>query len=77
MMRPSNDIENVWLAREAVDFRKGIIGLAILVEAQLRHDPFSGQLFVFINKARDKIRILYWERSGLMGWTGCSPSSSL
>ena len=68
MMRPSNDIDTIWLAREAVDFRKGINGLAVLVEAQMRHDPFSSQLFVFINKAHDKIKILYWERSGFCLW---------
>ena len=60
MMRPSDDIDHVWLAREPQDFRKGINGLSIVVEEQLRHDPFSGQLFVFINKARDKIKVLYW-----------------
>lgn len=68
MMRPSNNIEHVWLARDPVDFRKGINGLSIVVEEQLAHDPFSGQLFVFINKARDKIKALYWERSGLRLW---------
>jgi transposase len=60
MMRPSNKLDHVWLAREAVDFRKGINGLSVLVEEQLAHNPFSGQLFVFVNKKRDKVKILYW-----------------
>ena len=68
MMRPSNDIEYVWLAREPQDFRKGINGLSIVVEEQLAHNPFSGHLFVFINKGRDKIKALYWERSGFCLW---------
>jgi transposase len=68
MMRPSHDIEYVWLAREPQDFRKGINGLSIVVEEQLAHNPFSGQLFVFINKGRDKIKALYWERSGFCLW---------
>lgn len=68
MMRPANDIDIVWLARDAVDFRKGINGLSVLVEEQLAHDPFSGQLFVFVNKARDKVKILYWERAGFCMW---------
>jgi len=68
MMRPANDIDIVWLARDAVDFRKGINGLSVLVEEQLSHDPFSGQLFVFVNKARDKVKVLYWERSGFCMW---------
>lgn len=68
MMRPSNDIDVVWLCRAAVDFRKGINGLSILVEEQLTRDPFSGHLFAFINRKRDKIKILYWERAGFCMW---------
>ena len=51
-----------------MDFRKGINGLSVLVEEQLIHNPFSGQLFVFINRRRDKIKILYWERAGFCLW---------
>jgi transposase len=68
MMRPTNNIDVVWLCRGAVDFRKGINGLSILVEEQLSRDPFSGQLFVFANKKRDKVKILYWERAGFCMW---------
>jgi transposase len=68
MMRPTNDIDVVWLCRAAVDFRKGINGLSILVEEQLTRDPFSGQLFVFVNRKRDKVKILYWERAGFCMW---------
>ncbi|MGI9511405.1 MAG: IS66 family insertion sequence element accessory protein TnpB, partial [Anderseniella sp.] len=68
MMRPSNDLDAVWLTRDPVDFRKGINGLSVLVEEQLMRDPFCGQLFVFVNKARDKIKILYWERAGFCMW---------
>ena len=48
--------------------RKGINGLAVLVEEALHHDPFSEQLFVFCNRTRDKIKILYWERNGFCLW---------
>jgi transposase len=54
-MRPANDLDTVWLARDPVDFRKGINGLSILVEDQLSSDPFSGQLFVFTNKKRSRV----------------------
>jgi transposase len=67
-MRPSNDLPAVYLCREAVDFRKGINGLAALVEEALGLDPFSEQLFVFCNRARDRVRILYWERNGFCLW---------
>jgi len=60
-MRPSNTLPAVYLCRDIVDFRKGINGLAVLVEEALQHDPFSEQLFVFCNRRRDKVKILYWE----------------
>jgi len=67
-MRPSKDLPVVYLCREAVDFRKGINGLAALVEAELDLDPFSEQLFVFCNRRRNRVRILYWERNGFCLW---------
>ena len=68
MMRPSNDLPAVYLCREVVDFRKGINGLALVVEEALLKDPFSEQLFVFCNRRRDRVKILYWERSGFCMW---------
>ncbi|MCF6226790.1 MAG: IS66 family insertion sequence element accessory protein TnpB [Xanthomonadales bacterium] len=68
MMRPSNDLPEVYLCRDIVDFRKGINGLAILVEAELERDPFSEHLFVFCNRKHDKVKILYWERNGYCLW---------
>jgi len=68
MMRPSNDLPEVYLCREPVDFRKGSNGLAILVEQALDHDPFSEKLFVFCNRRRNRVKILYWERSGFCLW---------
>ena len=68
MMRPSNELPVVYLCREVVDFRKGINGLAALVEEVLKLDPLSEHLFVFCNRARDRVRILYWERNGFCLW---------
>lgn len=68
MMRPANDVPLVYLCRNAVDFRKGINGLAVLVEETLQLDPFSEQLFVFCNRNRNRIKILYWERNGFCLW---------
>ena len=58
----------VYVCMEPVDFRKHIDGLAMLVEQALELDPFSEQLFVFVNRGRDKVKILYWERSGFVLW---------
>jgi len=70
-MRPANNLPMVYLCRDIVDFRKGINGLAIVVEEMLCQDPFSEQLFVFCNRKRDKVKILYWERNGFCLWQKC------
>jgi transposase len=67
-MRPALDLPAVYLCREVIDFRKGINGLAVLVESVLALDPFSAQLFVFCNRRRDRVKILYWERNGFCLW---------
>lgn len=54
----------VYLHREAVDGRKNINGLALLVEQALGLDLFAPALFVFGNRRRDRIRILFWDRNG-------------
>jgi transposase len=66
-MRPRDDVA-VYLCREAVDMRKSIDGLAVLVEQELGLDPFAPALFVFCNRKRDKIKALYWERAGFVLW---------
>jgi transposase len=68
MMRPNSDRLEVYLHRDPIDFRKGINGLAILVEQALTLSPFSEQLFVFCNRRRDRIKILYWESNGFCLW---------
>jgi transposase len=54
----------IYLARGATDMRKSIDGLAALTKQTLEQEPMSGHLFVFCNRDRDRIKILYWERSG-------------
>lgn len=54
----------VYLATGATDIRKSIDGLAALVQASMGLDPFSPALFVFCNRKRDKLKILYFERNG-------------
>lgn len=62
------DQTNTYLALGITDMRKSINGLSILVEDQLELDPFSGHLFVFCNKKRNIIKILYWDRNGFCLW---------
>ena len=54
----------VFLHREAVDGRKNINGLALLVESQLGLDPFAAAVYVFSNRRRDHIKLLLWDRTG-------------
>jgi transposase len=57
-------VNQVYLAIGFTDMRKSINGLSLIVSEQLAHDPFSGSVFVFCNRARDKLKILYWECNG-------------
>lgn len=54
----------VYVAREAVDMRKSIDGLALWVETSLPVSPLSGSVFVFFNRGRDKVKLLWWDRHG-------------
>ena len=55
----------VFVATEPVDFRKGMDGLAAVVQGQLRLDPFCGAVFVFRAKRADRVKLLVWDGSGL------------
>lgn len=55
----------VYLAVQPVDMRKSFNGLWAEASEVLEEDPFSGSLFVFTNKRRDRIKILYWDGSGV------------
>lgn len=54
----------IYLARDPADMRKSYNGLFALVGSQLRQDPLSGHLFIFGNRRRDRLKILFWDGSG-------------
>jgi len=57
-----------YVCAQPVDMRKSIDGLAALVVSVFGADPFGGQLFVFVSKRRDRVKILYWDRHGFALW---------
>jgi transposase len=56
------------MAVGGTDMRKSINGLSILVADRLKMDPLSGHLFVFGNRRRNMIKVLYWDRNGFCLW---------
>lgn len=58
----------VFLYRRPTDMRKSFNGLVALTESELKQDPLSGSFFVFVNRRRDRIKILYWGQTGFCIW---------
>ena len=71
MMFPSNRVR-IMVATKPIDFRKGHDGLAALVSSVLRKDPFTGTVFVFRSRKADRLKLLFWDGTGLVmatsGW---------
>ena len=55
----------IWVATTPVDMRKSFDGLMEVVRSFLGHDPLSGSMFVFRNRAGHMLKILWWDRDGL------------
>lgn len=55
----------VFVALAPVDLRQSFNGLYGAVQQQLKEDPLSGHLFVFTNRTRNRVKLLYWDGSGL------------
>jgi transposase len=58
----------VFLHTPTTDLRKGFDALCGLVTTAFGQDPLSGYLFLFVNRRRDRLKILYWDRDGLAIW---------
>lgn len=67
-MIPGFGAAKVYIALTAADMRKAINGLSLMVEQELNLDPFAGSFFVFSNRRRDIVKILYWDSNGFCLW---------
>lgn len=72
----------MYIAREALDMRKQIDGLSLYVQEVLALNPLSAHVFVFRNRGKDKLKVLYWDSNGFcllykrlergrFQWPGC------
>jgi transposase len=64
----------VFVALEPVDMRKSFNGLYAHVQAVLQQDPLSGHIFVYTNRLRNRVKLVYWDGSGL--WVCANQPSS-
>lgn len=65
MISPQGQLR-IYVAMRPVDFRKGIDGLALVAQEIMGLDPFSGAAFVFRAKRADRIKVLIWDRTGMV-----------
>ena len=66
MLSDFTGAEKVFLATGYTDLRKGIDGLASIVQEAFDLDPFTNTLFLFCGRRRDRIKALYWEGNGFI-----------
>ncbi len=59
---------HIYLYRGVCDMRKSFDGLCGIIRSHLHADPLSGSLFVFVNRRRSMVKLLYWDRDGLALW---------
>ena len=64
MIGPTGAVR-VMVATKPVDFRKGAEGLAALVREEMKSDPFSGAVYVFRAKRADRVKLVFWDGTGV------------
>ena len=59
-----DEIPKIYLITGSVDLRKGIDGYTNMIQNVFKLNPFEDALFIFTNKYRDKLKIIYWDKTG-------------
>lgn len=67
-MKTPAEFSAIYLHRDPVDFRKWVDGLVGVVKGEMKLDPFQTYIFLFTNRRRDRIKALYWDRTGFAIW---------
>ena len=67
MLSLTNNLQ-IYLCTAPTDMRKSFDGLSGLVASVMNKDLLSGHLFLFLNRRRDRIKLMYWDRDGLAIW---------
>jgi transposase len=67
-MKSIFEFEKLFIHREPVDMRKNINGLSVIVSEEMKLDLKTKSLFIFCNKPRNRMKILYFDRSGFALW---------
>lgn len=67
-MRSLEEFESIFIHKEFVDMRKSIYGLSVIVSEDMKLDLKSRSLFIFCNKRRTHLKILYFDKSGFALW---------
>ena len=67
-MIPVNSINRIYLYSDPCDMRKSFDSLCGIIRTELRADPLSGSLFVFCNRRRNMVKLLYWDSDGFAIW---------
>lgn len=65
MLRISRET-HIYVSLSPIDMRKSIDSLSALVVEEFKNDPQSGHLFIFFNRCRDKVKIVYWNKNGFV-----------
>lgn len=67
-MKALSKFNQIFVHKVPVDFRRGVFSLVSLVQDELELDPFQNYLFIFTNNSRNRLRMLYWDKTGFALW---------